>query len=95
MSNVDVASITSVPIRNVWPDEATDFTPWLAANLGELATALGLELEAMSTEEPTGSFSLDILAIVWPDEATDFTPWLAANRRVGNGFRARARGDEH
>ena len=62
MSNVDVASITSVPIRNVWPDEATDFTPWLAANLGELATALGLELEAMSTEEPTGSFSLDILA---------------------------------
>jgi hypothetical protein len=36
--------LISVPLREVWANEANDFTPWLAEaeNLGLLAETLGL-----------------------------------------------------
>lgn len=49
-------------IRTVWPNEATDFTPWLAENIELLNGATGLSLEVVEQESPVGSFSLDILA---------------------------------
>lgn len=54
-----------VPLRQVWPLEARDFTPWLAdaENLALLADTLELgELELQGTELKVGNFNLDILA---------------------------------
>lgn len=48
--------------REVWPTEANDFTPWLAANLDVLAEELGVALTLVSTEVPVGEFRLDIRA---------------------------------
>ena len=59
---VDLGAIERVDLRDVWPDEAQDFTPWLAENLDKLGEALGLGLELQSAEAAVGPFSLDVLA---------------------------------
>ena len=51
-----------VALRDVWPNEASDFTPWVAEHITELGEALGIPLEIGETESPVGSRSLDILA---------------------------------
>lgn len=49
-------------IRSVWAREASDFTPWLFANLDLLADVVGLPLTAEAMEHPVGPYRLDILA---------------------------------
>lgn len=51
-------------LRTVWPNEASDFTNWLAEeeNLEMLANEIGIDIELISTEAKTGTFSTDILA---------------------------------
>ena len=46
--------------REVWPDEARHFTPWLLDNSDYLAEALGVDIEFERSEHPVGSFSLDL-----------------------------------
>ena len=58
----ELGTIERVDIREIWPNEATDFTPWLAENLATLGKALGLDLELQAQEAPVGGYSLDILA---------------------------------
>ena len=36
--------------RKMWPNEAVDFTPWLAENIEELAEKIGMELEVVGQE---------------------------------------------
>ena len=58
----DVASVSRVDLRDVWPNEASAFTPWLAENVEALGEALGMDLELVEVEAPVGSFAVDVLA---------------------------------
>ena len=58
----NLAKIERVDLREAWPNEARDFTPWLAEHIGELAEVLGMDLELRETEAAVGGYSLDILA---------------------------------
>ncbi len=58
----DLANIERVELREAWPNEASDFTPWLAEHIEQLGTALGVRLERLDEEAPVGGYSLDILA---------------------------------
>ena len=49
-------------VRDMWKDEARDFTPWLAENLHLLGAELKLKLEWVQSEVPVGPYFLDILA---------------------------------
>ena len=44
------AYLEPVSLRQVWPDEARDFTPWLADNLHLLGAELNLALELVEVE---------------------------------------------
>ncbi len=56
-----LAKFERVDLREVWANEAADFTPWLAENLSELGRVLGLDLELQAQEAPVGGCSLDLL----------------------------------
>ena len=58
----DFGEIKAVDIRESWPNEARDFTPWLAENIDLLSNALGMDLEVTTCEADIGDFSLDLLA---------------------------------
>jgi hypothetical protein len=59
-----LGQLERVQLRKAWPNEASNFTPWLAqeANLAQLGESVGLQLELESTEKLVGAFSADILA---------------------------------
>jgi hypothetical protein len=55
--------LESIPLREAWENEASQFTPWLAHpdNIALLAEALDMELEVTAQEQSVGAFSADIL----------------------------------
>lgn len=59
---MEFGSLESIPLRDAWPNEARDFTPWLAKNLELLSDVLGLRLELRDREVSVDTFSADILA---------------------------------
>ena len=54
--------VQRVDVRSKWPNEAYDFTPWLAGHLDLLGAELGLTLEEVGQEVAVGPYFLDILA---------------------------------
>ncbi|MEW6193441.1 MAG: DUF4268 domain-containing protein [Bacillota bacterium] len=47
--------------REIWADEARDFTPWLKENIHALSEALGLDLEITESEGAVGDFYVDLV----------------------------------
>lgn len=63
-SVVDLGRLEKISLRHAWPDEAQNFTPWLAedTNLALLGETLGIQLEVEAVEKQVGPFCADILA---------------------------------
>ncbi len=59
---MEFAELKDVDLREAWPNEAHDFTPWLADNLERLSRVIGIPLEAEGTEVAVEGFAADILA---------------------------------
>jgi hypothetical protein len=59
---MEISRLERLPLRELWPSEAVNFTTWLAENLDFLGEALGMELSLVEQEASAGSFSADILA---------------------------------
>ena len=53
-------SLEVVPIREVWKNEAQDFTPWLAEDIEVLGDAIGLEMEVQELHQDVGAFECDM-----------------------------------
>lgn len=58
----ELGQLTRIDPREVWKNEATDFTPWLAENIACLSEVLGIDFELMEREAAVGDFSVDLLA---------------------------------
>ena len=56
------SELKRIPLREKWPHEASEFTPWLAENIQMLGNALGMDIEIVDQEASVGDFSLDLLA---------------------------------
>ena len=58
-----LGKLERVDLREVWRNEADDFTPWLATqrNLEDLGKTLGMQIEFQAREEAVGPYAADIL----------------------------------
>ena len=63
MMCIERVHLKPVDLREVWPHEADDFTPWLAEpeHLSWLGETLNMELADAECEKPVGQFRADIL----------------------------------
>lgn len=57
-----LGNIKEVSIRDVWPSESSDFTPWLAQpeNLDKLSDKIGIPFGPATVEVPVGAYRADI-----------------------------------
>lgn len=62
MTDAQLGRIEEVDLRQVWPHEANDFTPWLAEHLDLLGEALHLDLTLVEAEGEVGPFAVDVVA---------------------------------
>ena len=62
MTDAQLGRIEEVDLRQVWQNEAGDFTPWLAEHLDLLGEALHLDLTLVEAEGQVGPFAVDIVA---------------------------------
>jgi hypothetical protein len=61
LSEIELSRLQAVDPREVWPGEATHFTPWLLSHAGHLAEVLGIDIELERSEHKVGTFSLDLI----------------------------------
>ena len=59
---MNTSRLKRVSLREIWPNEEDDLTPWLENNLDILGEALGIELSAIEREKRAGTFEADLLA---------------------------------
>jgi hypothetical protein len=64
MTSLGVGRIERVPLREVWPHEAFDFTVWLEKNIDLLNDYLAppIEPDSVSRETAAGAFAVDLVA---------------------------------
>lgn len=70
-----IGKIKRVHLREVWKNEATDFTPWLAENIEILNEILDINLSSPECEKNAGAFNVDITA-----EDNDGNPVIIENQ---------------
>jgi len=58
----ELGKVKTLPLKELWSGESTQFTPWLSDNLDILAEKLGMDLELDKVEGSIGDFSADIIA---------------------------------
>ncbi len=56
----DIARIEKVELREIWENEAYDFTVWLEENIDYLNEVLDLDLSVIERERAAGTFSVDL-----------------------------------
>lgn len=61
MTEPNFGALERLDPRKYFPNEASDFTPWLADSISLLGDALGIDLEVVTTEHAVGRFSADIV----------------------------------
>lgn len=63
MVQINLGTLEKVETREIWKNEATDFTPWLAKqeNIDRLGELIGMDLVVESEEKDVGPFRADIL----------------------------------
>jgi len=74
-----LGKLERVDLRDIWSDEARDFTPWLASeeNLQILGETIGIELELEAQEKNVGPFSADILC-----RDTEDSSWVLVENQL-------------
>jgi hypothetical protein len=80
MRETVLSRLERVSVRDVWPDEAQDFTPWLAKveNIQLLGETINLDLEVERTEANVGPFRADILCKNTADQS-----WVLIENQFG------------
>ena len=58
----ELGTLERIPVREIWKDEAKDFTPWLAENASLLFEEIGITAENIKTEANAGRYFVDITA---------------------------------
>lgn len=61
-SEINLGQLEKLALKEIWPGEATHFTPWLAQNLDYLGKVLDMDLQLETVEAAAGDFSADIVA---------------------------------
>jgi hypothetical protein len=74
-----LARLERVSLRTAWPNEANNFTPWLAekANLDLLGDKIGIPLQLEVVEKEVGPFYADILA-----KEADTERWVLIENQI-------------
>lgn len=57
-----IGKLKKVPLREIWKNEAKDFTTWLSENIDALNEAMDMTFSVVEKEKDVGDFSLDIMA---------------------------------
>lgn len=55
---LNFSELKRISLREIWKNEASDFTTWLESNIQTLGTALDMDIEITSREASVGDFSL-------------------------------------
>lgn len=63
MTDKPLGRLERVELRDIWVNEASEFTPWLARpeNIAVLSETLGIDLELEAQEKSVGPFRADLL----------------------------------
>ena len=57
-----IGKIERLSIKEIWRNEALDFTPWLRDNIDSLNEILEISLTSAESEQKVGTFSVDLVA---------------------------------
>ena len=57
-----IGKLNRLPLREVWPHEALDFTIWLQNNIEIINESIGINLSSIEREQAAGDFKVDIIA---------------------------------